>query len=65
MLNDILNEKRPLSSANAILVESALGISADILIGLQTDYNMFYARRSNAVRKKLARIKPYPVFVRP
>lgn len=62
MLNDILNEKRPLSSANAILVECALGISADILIGLQTDYNMFFARRNKAIRSKAARIQPYPAL---
>lgn len=61
MLNDILNEKRPLSSANALLVERALGISADLLIGLQTDYNMFFARKDKAIRRKAASIQPYPV----
>ena len=62
MLNDILNEKRPLSSSTAILVESALGISADILIGLQTDYNMFFARRDKKIRRRAARIQPYPAI---
>lgn len=62
MLNDILNAKRPLSSANAILVERALGISADLLIGLQTDYNMFLARRNKTIRSKVARIQPYPAL---
>lgn len=62
MLNDILNAKRPLSSANAILVEKALGISADLLIGLQTDYNMFLARRNKTIRTKAARIQPYPAL---
>ena len=62
MLNDILNAKRPLSSANAILVERALGISADLLIGLQTDYNMFLARRNKTIRTKAARIQPYPAL---
>ena len=61
MLNDILNEKRPLSAANAILVECALGISADLLIGLQIDYNMYFARRDRAVRSKASHIAPYPV----
>ena len=63
MLNDILNEKRPLSAVNAILVECALGISADLLIGLQTDYNMFFARQDKDVRRKAAHIQPYPAIV--
>lgn len=63
MLNDILNEKRPLSAVNAILVECALGISADLLIGLQTDYNMYFARRDKSVRSKAAQIAPFPAIV--
>jgi addiction module HigA family antidote len=39
-LNNILNERRPLTAATAMLFEAALGIPADMLIGLQTDYNM-------------------------
>lgn len=62
MLNDILNEKRPLSAANAILVERALGISADLLIGLQTEYNMFYARKDKTIRSKVSSIQPYPAL---
>ena len=63
MLNDILNEKRPLSAVNAILVECALGISADLLIGLQTDYNMYFTRRDKSVRSKAAQIAPFPAIV--
>ena len=40
MFNDILNERRPLSATTALFVESALGISADLLMGLQADYTM-------------------------
>jgi addiction module HigA family antidote len=39
-LNHILNERRSLTPATVLLFEAALGIPADMLIGLQTDYNM-------------------------
>ena len=60
MLNDILNERRPLSAAVALYIESALGISADLLIGLQADYNMQKARNDVKIRKKMRSVTPYP-----
>lgn len=59
MLNDLLNERRPLSAATALYVEAALGISADILMGLQSDYNMQHARNDIEVKKKMRRVRPY------
>lgn len=38
MLNDILNSRRPVTEATAMLPEAALGISADLLTGMQSDY---------------------------
>lgn len=65
MLNDILNERRPLSASTALLVESALGISADILMGLQSDYNMQKARSDSEIQRRQKKIKPYPTPIVP
>ena len=59
MFNDILNERRPLSAAIALLIESALGISADLLVGLQTDYNLQKAREDAAIKQRMRTIQPY------
>ena len=44
MLNDILNGKRPISTDFALTLEAATGISAEILINMQTRYNLQVAR---------------------
>jgi addiction module HigA family antidote len=44
MLNDILNAKRPVSADFALTVEAALGINAEMLVNMQTRYNMQIAR---------------------
>lgn len=59
MLNDILNERRALSATIALYIESALGISAELLIGLQSDYSMQNTRNDKNVRRKMRSIKPY------
>ena len=59
MLNDILNERRPLSAATALFVESALGLSADLLMGLQLDYTMQRARNDAEIKRKLRSVRPY------
>ena len=64
MLNDILNERRPLSAAIALFVESALGISADLLMGLQADYVMQRARNDAEIRRRLQKVKSYELFLR-
>lgn len=63
MFNDILNERRPLSPAIAIYIESALGISADILMGLQADYTMQRARNDKEVQRRLLQVHPFPLSV--
>ncbi|MBR5736545.1 MAG: HigA family addiction module antidote protein [Bacteroidales bacterium] len=57
MLNDILNERRPLSASVALFIESALGISADLLMGLQQDYAMQKARNDEMIKRKLRKIQ--------
>ena len=40
MLNEILNGKRPITSDFALMVEAALDINAELLVNMQTRYNM-------------------------
>lgn len=56
-LNEILNAKRPITTEFALFLEAALGINADLLVRLQTDYNMQVARKNNNLNEKLNRIK--------
>ncbi|MDO5524166.1 MAG: HigA family addiction module antitoxin [Bacteroidia bacterium] len=44
MLNDILNGKRPISADFALMFEAAMGISAEMLVRMQTRYNLQIAR---------------------
>ena len=39
-LNEALNAKRPITTEFALLLEAALGINADLLVRMQTDYNI-------------------------
>lgn len=56
MLNEILNGKRPVTSDFALMVEAALGISAELLINMQTRYNMATALKEGAFANKLREI---------
>ena len=44
MLNDILNGKRPISTDFALTMEAATGINAELLVNMQTRYNLQVAR---------------------
>ncbi|MDR1884550.1 MAG: HigA family addiction module antidote protein [Prevotella sp.] len=57
VLNFILNEHRPLTPMTAMLFEAALEIPADMLIGMQTDYNMQVARKDSKLNKRLSEIR--------
>lgn len=57
MLNEILNGKRPVSTDFALLVEAALGISPDLLINMQSRYNMAQARMKPTCASRLAEIR--------
>ena len=57
MLNHILNEHRPLTPITAMLFEAALGIPADMLIGMQTDYNMRMVKQDKSFAGRLAEIR--------
>ncbi|MDR1591307.1 MAG: HigA family addiction module antidote protein [Prevotellaceae bacterium] len=57
ILNDILNERRPLTANTAMLFEAALGISADSLMRLQLKYNMQIAQSDSKLSNRLAEIR--------
>ena len=56
-LNEVLNAKRPISTEFALLLEAALGIKADLLVKMQTDYNLQTARKNDTIIEKINKIK--------
>lgn len=56
-LNEILNGKRPVTTDFALMVEAALGINPELLINMQTRYNMSVARQKKTLLAKLMDIK--------
>lgn len=56
-LNEILNCKRPLTEKTALMFEAALGVDAEPLLGLQTEYNMRLARKDKTFMRKLSSIQ--------
>ena len=57
LLNEILNERRPLTPTTAMLFEAALGISSDLLINMQTDYTMRLIKEDHSLATRLARLR--------
>lgn len=57
MLNEILNCKRPVTSDFALLVEAALGINPELLINMQSRYNMAQARMKPAFSSRFSEIQ--------
>jgi len=57
ILNDILNERRQVTIATAMMFEAALDIPADSLMRLQLKYNMQLAQKDNKLLSRLAEIR--------
>jgi len=57
VINDILNERRPLSTADAMMFEAALDVPADSLMRLQLKYNMHTAQKDSKLLARLANIR--------
>ena len=57
MLNEILNGKRPVTTDFALIVEASLGINPEMLINMQTRYNMALSCRSNKLSERLNHIR--------
>jgi addiction module antidote protein, HigA family len=56
-LNEVLNGKRPVSTDFALLMEAALGVSADLLVRMQTSYNMQIARNDKKLTEQFNDIR--------
>ena len=56
-LNEILNGKRPVTTDFALMVEAALGINPELLINMQTRYNMSVAKQKKTLLAKLMDIR--------
>ena len=55
-INEILNEKRGISPDMALRLSRYFGTSPDVWIGLQTDYDLYWARMKS--KKAIDLIKP-------
>ena len=54
VFNEILNGKRPVTTEYALLLEAALGTSANIWLGLQADYNMQKIKQEHPISEVFA-----------
>lgn len=63
MLNDILNCRRPVTEPTAMLIEAALGISAGLLLRMQTDYNMQVTAADPSFKKRLEQIRRFAAIL--
>ena len=57
LLNEIIKGKRGVSTEMALLIEAALDIPAEMLLNLQSDYNMQVAKSDDSFMKRLAAIR--------
>ena len=55
--NEVLNGKRSVSTDLALLLEALLGISAGLLVRMQTDYNLQVATQDKTLAKRIAKVK--------
>ena len=55
--NEVLNGKRPVSSDLALLLEALLGVSASLLVRMQTDYNLQVATQDKTLAERIANIR--------
>jgi addiction module HigA family antidote len=57
VLNEVLNCKRAVTTEYALLFEAALGIDAEPLVGIQSDYNMQMAKQNKTFTQRLAEVR--------
>lgn len=57
MLNEILNAKRPVTETVALIFEAALGIEAEMLVNMQSRYNMQTARSDKNLMSRLQHLR--------
>ena len=56
-LTEILNGKRPVTTDFALMMEAALGINPEMLINMQSRYNMSVALQKKPLMTRLMDIK--------
>jgi len=59
ILNDILNQRRQLTTKTAMMFEAALDVPADSLMRLQLKYNMQIAQNDSKLKKQLDEIRKF------
>jgi len=57
VLNDILNERRPLTTTTAMLFEAALNLPADAMMRIQLKYNLQIASKDKTLTARLEKVK--------
>ena len=57
LLNEIIKGKRGVNTEMALILEAALGIPAEMWLGLQSDYNMQVAKSDRSFMDRLAKIR--------
>ena len=63
VLNDLLNGRRALTTATAMMFEAALGVPADSLMRLQLKYNMQQAMNDPSLCERLKQIRKYAALL--
>ena len=56
-LNEILNGKRPVTTDFALMMEASLGINPEMLINMQTRYNMAQTRLKPTMTERLKQVR--------
>lgn len=57
LLNSILNAKKPVTPEFALTMEAALGVNADMLVRMQSDYNIYQSRHNKNIMAKIENIR--------
>mgnify|MGYP001228118072 CR=1 FL=1 len=64
VLNDILNGRRSLTTATAMMFEAALNVPADSLMRLQLKYNLQLASNDQTFMERLNKIRQYAALLK-
>ena len=56
-LNEVLNGKRPVNTELALLFEAALGLDPEMLLNMQTRYNMQVARADQRTQDRWTEVR--------
>jgi len=62
-LNEILNSKRQITAGFALLMEAALGVEPNLLLRMQSSYNMQVAKTDKNLVKRIAEIRKIASFL--